>query len=328
VTVSQDFGVSESRLNELVLESLNEWRKAFSSNIDDYYEQGELGPYSQIRIATQGYEFDCYNPMVNFQFGTLSTEQLTYFDDPRHFVGAAVRTEYDLKELKSKGFIYIAPLTGALKPLTKDMDPNAWTVGDNLLLKISLMHELGHIFGISHTDSKFNMENQTIMDVQVPELTISKYMVKAVEMGNLDYVNNLTPLAIIKPRVVDQIKGCGDDSPIWISDHVNKILGISESALCSKVTFKTFGDVDFYESDGAGRPWYKIGTLSPRTSGVSNQGMLIRIRLPLEQTVFTKLPDGMTNGSNMPLFGEILKLRNWLNSVLANKTTIQTIYLR
>ena len=90
---------------------------------------------------------------IYFQFGFLSEEQKTSIPRPRRFASIAVRTHYDERKLRGKGFIYYGAEQGPLK-----MDANSsramkkpWTEAPESILYWTTVHELGHVFGLPHT---------------------------------------------------------------------------------------------------------------------------------------------------------------------------------
>ncbi len=73
--------------------------------------------------------------------------------DRRRFVAFSQRLEdsYDRARLKGKGFIYIAPDHGENAFQVSAAVPEAWTKGGTYRLRNVLIHELGHVFGLSHS---------------------------------------------------------------------------------------------------------------------------------------------------------------------------------
>src|SRR5690606_20584626 len=109
---------------------------------------------------------------------------------------------------------------------------------------------------------------------------------------------------IIQPRTKDSLSGCDDESPVWLLDHYKNLLGLQQTTRCVLIKLKTFGTVELYEAALPGDDWNLVGTLQPRSSGVANQDLLLRIYLPEAQSVFTTLPTGVTQYDS-PLFAEI-----------------------
>jgi len=133
------------------------------------------------RTATQRFEFGpCTDETeVRFQFGVLSPAQLKQFDrrgqDPRDFLSLAVRTDYDRVSLRGKGFVYIAPDSGPLKPYSSDIIDRPWSANGGIRLVKVLAHEVGHIFGVAHTSSgPDDGALDELMSAQYPEAIVRK----------------------------------------------------------------------------------------------------------------------------------------------------------
>jgi hypothetical protein len=154
-----NFGITADDASRQVAAALNEWTTALSLSVDDYYPANELVPFGQVRIGTQTFvERSCSDAAdfdLRFQLGRLTAEQQANFNNPKEFVGIAVRTDYDIKRLKGRGFIYLSPVSGPLAPNHQRMHPAAWSQHDFMPLKVVLRHELGHVFGMDHQQDSF-----------------------------------------------------------------------------------------------------------------------------------------------------------------------------
>jgi len=150
------FSADPATAERVVERALWYWIKEFKLAKD------VMQTHFDVDVATQRFErVDCQSyadPGVDltfqFGYGTLDARQREYLDDPRKYVGIAVRTEYDEVNLRGKGFVYIS----------SDVGPNrfdAETIGSSSpfvdrpwsyegLLYRALAHELGHVFGIPH----------------------------------------------------------------------------------------------------------------------------------------------------------------------------------
>lgn len=154
-----EFGISKAAAEGAVARAIGLWLKAlqtasYPAAIDDKKEVLILGTQTFAKKSCANDDID-----VRFQLGTLTAEQRTFLVEPTQFVAAAVQTSYDTKKMRGRGFIYVAPERGALRPnLNTTNPPNAfWKINDGINLDMTLIHELGHVFGLQHTSSGFPM---------------------------------------------------------------------------------------------------------------------------------------------------------------------------
>lgn len=91
---------------------------------------------------------------LTLQFGWLSPDQnaylVTHGHRPGDLVAIAVRTDYDLKQMVAKGFIFVAGDEGPWAPRGTTIADHPWRLGKGELLTEVLKHELGHVFGLPH----------------------------------------------------------------------------------------------------------------------------------------------------------------------------------
>ena len=150
----KNFGASKVEARKAIVQALAFWKKQFASTANSV----SIGSYSAVLAQHDFQEVPCQYEDIKFQFGTLSAEQFACLKDPTKLVASTVRTSYDTKQLQGKGFIYVSPSRGPLKMKAKDLIDNPWGQNGGVLLVPTLIHELGHTFGIPHNQDIFVMK--------------------------------------------------------------------------------------------------------------------------------------------------------------------------
>lgn len=133
-------------------------RRAFQFWQKEFSDSQSIFPV-RIEVATQNFvQVECNdakdpNVDIAFQFGFLTYEQMQKFDLTKinRLAGFSMRTSYNPAVLKGKGYIYIAPDSGPFKFGGQQTVPQPWNVNDGALLYWTLVHELGHVFGVQHS---------------------------------------------------------------------------------------------------------------------------------------------------------------------------------
>jgi len=149
----KNFGQTREQVSTRVRNAFEFWKKQLRDL--DYMSFTE----PKIDLGTQDFqEIKCSKEAdIQFQFGVLTTEQKQRIGDTSDIIGLTVRTDYDRVYLKGKGFIYFAPQSGPLKPTSKDVAQNMWSSGTGAAIYQLIIHELGHVFGIQHTNDIYLM---------------------------------------------------------------------------------------------------------------------------------------------------------------------------
>ena len=282
-----NFGVTHEVASKAIKWAFEQWEKGFAIAEDDYYSDGEtLEPYGQLRIATQRFfEMSCELHMdfdLRFQLGTLTPQQMAVFDDPHDYVGVAFREKYDLERLRGRGFVYLAPTNGPLKPNLENLHPYAWSKHDNFALKHVLLHELGHIFGFAH-------RKQSVMDEMIPELIVNKGYLDFLNGENLSWMHHyLSTQRLFGFGTSWTQQGCGERNPI--GDFA--IFGLNyndhkEGCAIVKLHDKR---LQILWADDANAP-YKPLAQADFFGAASHSSPAIGLYLPPEQKIFTKIPD-------------------------------------
>lgn len=162
-----NFAVSEDALAKTVSEALAYWKAEFALAPVLPWHGIEA---QSLRLATQDFMRSPCTADVDlvFQFGYLSEEQIQKIGDPTRYFALSMRTEYNRVDMKGKGFIYVSPESGPLKPRNDRTVDHPWSKHPVLLYK-ALVHELGHVFGLQHKSSVLFAE----MDLMNPSFVES-----------------------------------------------------------------------------------------------------------------------------------------------------------
>lgn len=229
---------------------------------------------------------------MEFVFGEagLESDERKTMVDPRNFVGLSIRKSYDLVSLSGKGIVYIA----------SDIGPNAYNTAKNSahlfaeawrekkLLLYSLIHELGHVFGIPHM-------GEGIMSEVFLEQLLNKRFVDFYVQSPLQTF--LTPPLNFE---ICSMNGTFDAA----------FFQVPAATVCMRFEGRKVGpDIEwqiYSRSMNGGGPETKAGTLkaSKLSSTAFGTKPAVVIQLPAEQTVFT-LTERMGNTFLIgPVFGD------------------------
>lgn len=152
VKIDEDsFGATRESATNAISIAINYWKAEFKDARWSGESQG-------IKVATQVFEeVACSNDVevtednvdIVFQFGVLSKSQIDIVRTPTRYVAFTVRTAYDETQFKGKGFVYVSPEQGDLRADDQEIARSPWAIENGRLLQFVLMHELGHIYGLT-----------------------------------------------------------------------------------------------------------------------------------------------------------------------------------
>jgi hypothetical protein len=148
---SSDYPLSKSELKTLVAESLLDWKSFFkkygldSKKVAGNFKRPRLNLFKFVDGINRGinlnFNYSCKNEKLTFFFGRENKLITTYKKlATEHPFGLAIRKSYNHKSFENLGVVWIANFSKKREKI-----------------KHTLLHELGHILGMSH-NSVFVME--------------------------------------------------------------------------------------------------------------------------------------------------------------------------
>lgn len=154
IMIGDRFNEIKDQIPPLVEQAFNFWRKEFAAvnpTIGSFQETSILKNNS-ILIATQNISINSTcngSEDISFQFGILNEDQKKYLGDLSKIIGVSVRTSYDTKNLRGKGFLFFNNDHGNDSFYNASVTEKAWITNPKRLLH-GIIHELGHVFGVPH----------------------------------------------------------------------------------------------------------------------------------------------------------------------------------
>ncbi len=260
-----NFGLSRAEAEYQLKQAMFFWKK----NMEAVHIQNEVG------IAKQDFFFgECTNATdLRVQFGVLTQQQQDYFRTPQKLVSSIVRTSYDTVNLKGKGFLYVSPQFGPLRMQAgRNSVEQPWSMNRGNLLGFVLAHELGHMFGYTHSlGSEF-----ALMAEEFPEMTVGELAsdFSKANIGNF--------IDIFEFKFASNIY-CSREQ---LSDNMKDFFELPKEAKCIEISTTT-DKFDVFWSDSISG--IQNGTLAG--SGVYDDTRELSyldqsIYLPVEQIVF------------------------------------------
>ena len=291
--------LSQTQIDSILERAISYWQSEFKGNQGPIFghlrKSFKLGENKLIKTSESTCKGD-EDLRVLIGSDTLNEEEKNYlFSKDQNYVGVAVRTSYDPKSLRAKGFIYMASdkdING--QNLSTDNITSPWQ--HEKLLLLGLIHELGHVFGIPHMGS-------SLMSEVFIDLLISKYYYA-------DFIKAKVESFIGSPR---KIQRCKYSTPDMV-----KFFDISSKVACLELEWKNEKTIDIraiYPS-GKTEDIGKVVSLEVDPFGIESRPIGF-LRLTKAQQVFT--PDQVNFRSLVPgpllerykMKGKVIVLKNF-----------------
>lgn len=160
----KDFGQPESFVRAQILKAIEFWQIQLK---DLAYWRSNSG--FSYQLGTQNFaEVNCQQtPDITFQFATLTDDQKIKLGDISKTVAVSVRTDYDLVNLKGKGFVFVQA--------DAHFSTAPWSRSNGSRVLPVLIHEMGHVFGIQHS-----------RDIEFMNEDYAEYLVKDTNVDSID----------------------------------------------------------------------------------------------------------------------------------------------
>lgn len=274
IKTSPDFSSIDPVTLQIMIDSAFEfWKKEFKK-----VKTGHQFITPQVQIATQDFYHTKCDDKVDlvFQLGVISEEQKKLISNFPSVIGIAFRESYDEVNLKGRGFIYIAPEKGPLRPVSDNFALAPWSEtreDEHEKLKVTLLHEIGHIFGLQ--DEFQGDDNSDLMSASMVETASSK---DTFSVGTLAPFSPLMRSASYHFISTTHI----------FSQNVKDFLGVPDNG---SVAIRGYGDRIALENSSSPDHLDFIGTIriDNRWQNLRHQAYSTKIRLwlPANQKVFT-----------------------------------------
>ncbi len=265
------FSASKQEVQSAIQLGFQYWKNEFSKSIATFTTDGV------ITLATQDFiEKPCPveigkrdDSKVDLEFlfgyGTLTPRQVAHLVNPKKYIGVTVRTDYDVVNLKAKGFVFISSDLGTESyENAGNLIEKAWM--HPKLLQYAVLHELGHVFGIPHTGS--GLMSEVFLDQILNKNVYANYEKAPIE-------------AFLRPNEEVEVCDVSAKSLSWFSATDKRCIGLNAPYMFG--TWKVFAKKDVNSAKE------EIGEIRGITPVLfDHRGKPVSIlQITDEQTVFT-----------------------------------------
>ncbi|HEX4924167.1 MAG TPA: hypothetical protein VFV50_08775, partial [Bdellovibrionales bacterium] len=232
-----------------------------------------VGHQQFVRVPCTGTE------ELRFKFGagTLEPARRAVIPNLRAHVGIAIRTEYDEVNLRGRGFIYIASDIGNETYDASNSIAQPWK--HEIFLFLTLVHELGHVFGIPHTGPKYSLMSAQFLEMILHKTTAEP--MKNFKIGE----SNVVPFFFFPSRYFVQ---CSQDG--WLAEAVQVFQIPADTGCLHFGVDDDRGLIHVYGSKKPGAPEKPLGLIS-KLDFDAEPSLGVTLFLTPKQKVFAQMPN-------------------------------------
>ena len=274
-----NFGTTADLAKAKVKKALDFWQTEFSKA-----SLPSLPTFGALKIASQNFvEKSCDDTTdLRFQFGVLSPDQETRLQKPQDFAALSVRTQYSEKDLRAQGFIYVSPARGRLAYKSEGFLQDIWSQDQSENLYLTLVHELGHVFGLPHLGSYGELMSEGYIESLITQTLLRDESSKTSSLKNLNFFS----LVKVSPTI------CPD--PVLLKEW-QKFFNLGDKDRCVQFRFEHDAQSEFFGPSKI-QVWASAGISGAKvqvaqadlTVGRFTPTYLSLIWLPETQQVFDK----------------------------------------
>ena len=261
-----NFGLSRAEAEYQLKQALVFWKKNMAA------AKGE----NTVGIAKQNFVIgECSNTTdLRVQFGVLTQPQQDYFKTPQKFVSSIVRTSYDTVNLKGKGFLYVSPQFGPLRMQSgRDSVEQPWSMNHGNILGFVLAHELGHMFGYTHSMASLIF----LMAEEFPEMSVDRWLAPEISQYNIGNIPN-----VFEFEGVSKIE-CGRNG---LNQNMRNYYDLPNAANCVEFSANSNQIEVFWATSKEGLENRNLAGQAIYSGGVGYKFTNQSMYLPAEQVVF------------------------------------------
>lgn len=265
------FSASKQDVQSAIQSGFKYWKNEFSKSISAFTTEGVISLATQdfvekpCPVGVEKREESAVDIEFLFGYGTLSTKQIAHLVNPKKYIGVTVRTDYDVINLKAKGFVFISSDLGTESfENAGNLIDKAWT--HPKILQYAVLHELGHVFGIPHTGS--GLMSEVFLDQILNKNVYANYEKAPIE-------------AFLRPNEEVEVCDIPAKSLSWFSANDKRCIGLYAPYMFG--TWKVFAKKD---ANSAKEEIGEIRGITPVLFDHRGKPVSI-LQITDEQTVFT-----------------------------------------
>ena len=252
--------------------------------------------------------------------------------DPTAFVAEAFEESYDTVNMRAKGFIYVSPISGPLRPKNINRQSslsNIWSDENGMRFATVIAHELGHVFGFCHQNDWLMRENR-------PQLVV-EHGLPSPFGGNLAYDRDIL-LKKIQATVGSAHLGTAavlstdlyagtENKEVFLLKNEDGLANFVDQNSAIAAVRSRIGTFVMYrkQTDGS---LIKVGELTISDFSFGQPTSTQPLKFPTEQTVFKGyLQDSRLNGDVDALNAFDLPIA-WVSGVLRSTENLPDVSMR